>query len=271
MKIFDPHIHMISRTTEDYAQMELCRVRAVLEPAFWVGQRRTSVGTFRDYFAQLLEFEPSRAAQWQIDHHAAIAMNPKEANDEGLAREVLAIVPEFLAHPRCVCVGEIGFDSMTKAEERCMLEHLDLARQHRLPVLVHLPHVDKLDGTRRTLDVVRESGVAEEDVLVDHNTEETIGLVREGSACWAGHSIYTRTKLTPERAADILDRWGTERMLINSAADWGVSDPLLIPKTVVQLERRGWSQERIMQVVWDNPVTFFGRSGKLRLRGAPPA
>jgi len=265
MKIFDPHIHMFSRTTEDYSHMELARVRAVLEPAFWLGQPRTQPGSFRDYFSHLLEFEPTRAAQYQIAHHAAIAVNPKEANDEGLTREVLSFISEYIEHPQCVCVGEIGFDSMTKAEEFAIQEHLELAKKHDLPVLVHLPHVDKLEGTERTLAVIRESGIPEERVLVDHNTEETIALVKDGSGCWAGHSIYTRTKLTPARAADILERFGSERMLINSAADWGVSDPLLIPKTVIELEHRGWEQDKILRVVWDNPVEFFSQSGKLKL------
>ena len=265
MKVFDPHIHMYSRTTDDYANMELARIRAILEPAFWVGQRRTNVGAFKDYFSSLVEFEPGRAAQYQIRHFCGIAMNPKEANDKGLAKEVLSIIPDFLNRDNCVCVGEIGFDSLTKEEESSMLDQIELAKTHDLPVLVHLPHVSKLEGAKRTLDVIRESGIAQERVLVDNNTEETLPTIRDNSECWAGHSIYTRTKLTPARAADLLERFGTERMLINSAADWGVSDPLLIPKTVLELEHRGWDFAKILEVVWNNPIRFFSQSGKMDL------
>jgi len=262
MKLFDPHIHMYSRTTEDYAAMQLARIRAILEPAFWVGQPRTEVGTFAHYFRSLTNFEPGRAADYGIKHYTALAMNPKEANDEKLTDEVLSILPEFLGHKDCVAVGEVGYDFLTKEEENCILKQFELAKAHKLPVLIHLPHVEKLKGTERTLALVRDFGFPEEQVLVDHNTEETIPLVKE-TGCWAGHTIYTRTKLTPERAADILDRFGTERMLINSAADWGPSEPLNVPMTVVELEKRGWELSRIYEVVWNNPVRFFSQSGKM--------
>src|SRR3954452_21441366 len=81
MRIFDPHIHMSSRTTNDYQAMYDAGVRALVEPAFWLGQPRTSVGSFTDYFDSLLGWEPFRAAQFGIAHHCAIALNPKEAND----------------------------------------------------------------------------------------------------------------------------------------------------------------------------------------------
>jgi hypothetical protein len=257
MKIFEPHIHLHSRVTDDYERMAVAGIRAVMEPAFWLGQPRTQVGTYVDYFASITQFEVERAAQYGIEHWCTIAMNPKEANDEKLAAEVLQAMLPFLDHPTCVGVGEIGYDRITKAEETCILEQLEIARKRNLPVLIHTPHVDKKRGTERSIALVRDSGFPEDRVLIDHNTEETIGLVKE-TACWAGHTIYTRTKLTPERAANILEEFGTTRMLINSSADWGPSDPLNVPKTVVELERRGFTEDRIREVVWDNPRTFFG-------------
>ncbi|MFJ4717528.1 hydrolase TatD, partial [Streptomyces sp. NPDC088785] len=60
MRIFDPHIHMTSRTTDDYEAMFAAGVRAVVEPAFWLGQPRTSPASFFDYFDALLGWEPFR-------------------------------------------------------------------------------------------------------------------------------------------------------------------------------------------------------------------
>ncbi len=263
MKFFDPHIHMYSRTTDDYQAMALAGIRAVLEPSFWLGQPRTKLGAFVHYFDTITGFEPSRAAEFGIKHYCAIAMNPKEANDEGLAREVLGILEEYIQRETCVAIGEVGFDRITAAEERVILEQLDLAKKHELPVIIHTPHVDKLAGTERTIDLIKDSGIAEERVVIDHNTEETIPVTRERTACWAGHTVYTRTKLTPDRAADILEEFGTERMIVNSSADWGVSDPLNVPKTAFELRRRGWSDAKILEVLWNNPVTFLGQSGKI--------
>lgn len=81
MRIFDPHIHMTSRTTDDYQAMYDAGVRALVEPSFWLGQPRTSPASFFDYFDALLGWEPFRASQYGIAHHCTLALNPKEAND----------------------------------------------------------------------------------------------------------------------------------------------------------------------------------------------
>jgi uncharacterized protein len=220
VRIFEPHIHMTSRTTDDYQAMAAVGVKALVEPAFWLGQPRTSVGTFVDYFSGLVGWERFRAGQFGIRHHCAIALNPKEANDGRVRDEVIALLPRFLAKDGVVAVGEVGYDAMTPAEDQALAVQLELALEHGLPVLVHTPHRDKLEGTRRTLDVVRESGLAPERVLIDHNNELTVGLVAD-RGCWMAFSIYPHTKMDEYRMVRILREHGTERMLVNSAADWG--------------------------------------------------
>ena len=108
MRFFDPHIHMTSRTTDDYQAMADAGVRAVIEPAFWLGQPRTTVGSFVDYFSSIVGWERFRAAQFGISHYCAIGLNSKEANNEGLAREVLELLPLYALKEGVVAVGEIG-------------------------------------------------------------------------------------------------------------------------------------------------------------------
>ncbi|MGH9038046.1 MAG: TatD family hydrolase, partial [Acidimicrobiia bacterium] len=169
MRIFEPHVHMTSRTTDDYQAMAEVGVRAVLEPSFWLGQPRTSVGSFADYFAGLVGWERFRASQFGIRHHCAIALNPKEANDPRLAGEVIELVPRYLAKDGVVAVGEVGYDSMTPAEDDAFAAQVALAGSFDLPVLVHTPHRDKLAGTRRSLDLLAEAGIDPGRVLIDHN------------------------------------------------------------------------------------------------------
>jgi uncharacterized protein len=266
MRIFDPHAHMTSRTTDDYEAMAAAGVRALVEPAFWLGQPRTSVGSFIDYFNSLLGWERFRASQFGIRHHCTIGLNPKEANDAELRRDVLAILPRFLAKDGVVAVGEIGYDSMTPAEEEVFAAQLDLAGEHDLPVLVHTPHRNKREGTTRTLELVERSGLDPETVVVDHNNELTVGEVLE-SGCWAGFSIYPNTKMDEYRMVRILQEHGTERILVNSACDWGVSDPLKVAKTVTAMQEAGFDEDDVDRVVWQNPVEFFGHSGRLILDG----
>ncbi len=262
MKIFDPHIHMTSRTTDDYEAMAKAGIRAVLEPAFWTGQPRIHPETFEDYFLSLVGWEPFRASMFGIHHFCTLSLNPKEANHPRVARGVLDLLPRYLEKENVVGVGEIGFDDGTPAEEAAFREQIGLAREFGLPLLIHTPHRDKKEGTKRCLALVREMGFPEERTLIDHNNEETLPLVLE-TACWAGHSIYPHTKMTEERMAQLVLRYGPERLIVNSAADWGVSDPLKVPATVEAFRSAGIAEDIIEKIVWRNPIEFFAQSGRL--------
>ncbi|MEU6486935.1 TatD family hydrolase [Streptomyces sp. NPDC046887] len=263
MRIFDPHIHMTSRTTDDYQAMHRAGVRAVVEPSFWLGQPRTSPESFHDYFDALLGWEPFRAAQYGIAHHCALALNPKEANDPRCV-PVLDTLPRYLVKDSVVAVGEIGYDSMTPAEDTALAAQLQLAAEHGLPALVHTPHRDKLNGLRRTLDVVRESALPVDRVLLDHLNETTVKEAADSGA-WLGFSVYPDTKMDEERMVAVLKEHGTARVLVNSAADWGRSDPLKTRKVGDAMLAAGFGEDEVDRVLWRNPVAFYGLSGRLRL------
>lgn len=264
MKLFDPHIHMTSRTTDDYEAMARAGIRAVVEPAFWLGQPRTHVGTFDDYFQALVGWERFRASQFGITHYCTIGLNPKEANNPAVADGVMELITHYLGKDGVVGVGEIGFDDQTAAEEKYFAAQLELARKFDLPVLVHTPHRDKKRGTERSLALVKEQRFPEERVLIDHNNEETLPLVL-ATGCWAGHSIYPNTKMDEPRMAALVKRYGATRIVVNSAADWGVSDPLKVAKVADVMREAGISAADIETIVWANPIQFFGQTGRIEL------
>jgi uncharacterized protein len=263
MRIFDPHIHMTSRTTDDYERMAAAGVRAVVEPAFWLGQPRTGPASFTDYFDSLVGWEPFRAAQFGIRHHATIALNPKEANDPRCL-PVLDLLPRYLAKDGVVAVGEIGYDAMTPAEDHAFAAQLALAVEHQLPALVHTPHRDKARGVERSIAVITESGIDPDRVVLDHLNELTVAPALEAGV-WAGFSIYPDTKMSPPRMVRILHEHGLDRVLINSAADWGRSDPLLTRRTAEAMLAGGFTDDDVDRVFWRNPAEFYGRSGRLDL------
>ncbi|MER5933995.1 TatD family hydrolase [Streptomyces sp. NPDC002054] len=266
MRIFDPHIHMTSRTTDDYEAMHAAGVRAVVEPAFWLGQPRTSPESFYDYFDALLGWEPYRAAQYGIAHHCTIALNPKEANDPRCT-PVLAELPRYLVKDGVVAVGEIGYDAMTPAEDTALAAQLQLAADHELPALVHTPHRDKLAGLRRTVDVVRESDLDPGWVVLDHLNETTVREAKE-AGCWLGFSVYPDTKMDEDRMVALLRTYGPEKVLVNSAADWGKSDPLKTRAVGLAMLAAGFDEDTVDLVLWRNPVAFYGLSGRLVLEPA---
>jgi len=262
MNMFDPHIHMYARVTDDYERMQLSGIRATIEPAFWLGQPRRYAGSFFDYFAHLLEYEVTRAGNFGIELFAAIAMNPREANDRGLADEVIGGIEESPDHARCVAVGEIGYDDITGAEDSAVRRQLGLTTVKALPVIVHTPHRHKKQGVERLIAVLNEMNYDMDRIVIDHSTEETTRMILDAGA-WAGHTVYPVTKLSPERCANIIEECGTDRILVNSSADWGVADPLTVPKTARELRGRGFSDAEVSKVVWANPIELFSRSGRL--------
>ncbi|MBW2274324.1 MAG: TatD family hydrolase [Deltaproteobacteria bacterium] len=262
MRFFDPHIHMSSRTTDDYQAMAAAGVRAVVEPAFWLGQPRTNAGAFVDYFASLVGWERFRASQFGIAHYTAIGLNSKEANNEALAKEVLDLLPRFAFKEGVVAIGEIGYDEITAAEEWAFREQLEFAQQNEMVVMVHSPHRDKKRGVIRSLDVAREVGIPPHMLVMDHNNEETVEAVLEAGA-WAAFTIYPNTKMGSERMAEIVRRYGSERIIVDSSADWGVSDPLSVPKTAALMGERGISAEDVELTTWSNALDAYAQSGQI--------
>jgi uncharacterized protein len=262
MRFFDPHIHVTSRTTDDLEAMAKAGVRAVIEPAFWLGQPRTRAGTFIDYFSALIGWERFRASQFGIAHYCAIGLNSKEANNEELAREVLELLPRFALKEGVVAIGEIGYDEITPAEERAYEHQLQFAVDHDMVVMVHSPHRDKKRGIRRSLDVARRIGQPMEKLVIDHNNEETVEDVLDAGA-WAAFTIYPHTKMGSERMVEIVKRYGPGRIIVDSSADWGVSDPLSVPRTAKLMLERGIPPADVELTTWQNALGAYGQSGQI--------
>jgi len=259
MHIIEPHIHMYSRTTDDYVAMYKADIRVCVEPSFWMGVNRRYAGTFFDYFQLILEFETVRASRFGIDHYTAVSLNPKEAEDTALATEVINGLAPYLDHPRCVALGEIGFNNNTPNEEAAFVRQLHIAKARRMPVIIHLPHVDKLRGAKRTAEILKFEGMDPNRVLIDHNTEETIRLSRD-TGCYAGMTVYPISKLDPERVSAIIREYGADRMIVDGSADWGVSDPLSLVKVVDRLRRDGVSEDSILKLISANAMALYGHA-----------
>lgn len=263
-KFFDPHIHMVSRTTDDYQALADAGVVGIIEPAFWVGQPRTGLSTFRDYYNSLIGWERFRASQFGIQHFCTMGLNSREANNEKLAEQVMEILPLYLYKEGVVGVGEIGFDDQTALEEKYYRAQLELALEADLPVQVHTPHRDKTRGTERSMSIALEHGLRPDQVIIDHNNEETVKSVLD-QGFWAAFTIYPFTKMGNQRMVDIVKKYGAERIMINSAADWGISDPMAVPKTAALMKIQGIPEEQIRLVTFQNAVDSFAPSGQLDL------
>lgn len=265
MRYIEPHGHMVSRTTADYTDMAAAGCVMVCEPAFWAGYDRGSVHGFHDYFSQLTDFEPKRAAKFGLEHYSWLCINPKESEDLGLAKEVLGIIPKFLDRPNVLGIGEIGLNKNSKNELKVLEWHVDLAARTNQLILVHTPHLeDKLKGTRLIIDVLKsDRRIRPERCIIDHVEEHTIGLAKD-AGMWAGMTLYPESKCTAARAIDMLEVFGTDMIWMNSACDWGVSVPLAVPYAALEMRRRGHDPAGIDQVIYLNPARFMSQCPKFK-------
>ncbi|UJH66936.1 TatD family hydrolase [Allomuricauda sp. SCSIO 65647] len=262
LMFIDPHVHMTSRTTDDYEAMAEAGVVAVIEPSFWLGQPRTQVGSFQDYFSSLIGWEPFRASQFGIKHYCTIGLNSKEANNEALAEQVMELLPLYLHKENVLAVGEIGYDDQTPAEDNYFRQQLELAKEFDMLVQVHTPHRDKKAGTIRSMEVCLEHGFDPNKVIIDHNNEETVQEVLDRGFI-AAFTIYPKTKMGNERMVEVVRRFGSHNIIVDSSADWGVSDPLAVPKTASLMLRNGIAKEDVIKTCYQNALDVFSQSGKI--------
>jgi len=271
MRFIEPHAHMVSRVTDDYSALLLSGCAAVCEPAFWAGFDRSSSQGFYDYFCQLTEHEPKRAGKFGLPHYCWLCINPKESEDVRLAQEVLSLIPNFLNRPNVLGIGEIGLNKNSRNELRVLEMHVDLAARHGQLVLVHTPHLeDKLKGTRLIRDVLKnEPRIKPERIIIDHVEEHTVELALD-AGFWAGMTLYPDSKCTSARAIDMVDRYGAERLWVNSACDWGVSVPLAVPRTALEMRKRGHSAQAIDRLIYVNPLRFLSQCPKFKVNDEHP-
>jgi uncharacterized protein len=130
-------------------------------------------------------------------------------------------------------------------------------------VLIHTPHRNKKEGTLQSLNVCLEHGLDPQKVIVDHANEETVRDILD-RGFWAAFSIYPQTKMGNERMTEIVRQYGAEQIIIDSAADWGISDPLAVPKTAQVMMERGISEATVRSVCYGNALAAYSQSGEMQ-------
>ena len=254
---------MYSRTTDDYELMSKAGIEVIVQPSFWLGSPRTSVGTFEDYWEHMISFETVRSKDFAIEHYVCLSVNPKESTVRPLALDALEAMSKYLDRERVVAIGEIGYNLINDLEDELFQLQLNYAVDKEMLTMIHLPHVNKKDGIERTKSVLKNKNLLglSNKILIDHNTEETVEKTLE-LGCWAGLTVYPITKLSPTRAIDIIEKNGVDKIMVNSSADWGISDPLSVPLVAKEMKKRGFSKNDIEKVTFYNAYEFFKQSPK---------
>ncbi len=261
MRLIESHIHTVARTTDDLYRMSLAGIVACVEPSFWSGIYRRSPESFEDYWEEVLTREPKRAAEYGISHFAMVGLNAREAGSP-IALDVLKTMETFLDRPSVIGVGEIGLDLITAGEEDAFRRQLRMAEERRLPVTVHCTGRAGTRGVETAIAIIKEEGVAQERIVIEHAAAGESGLTLERTACWAGLTVCDAKGMSGKDAVDLIERHGVGRILVNGSADWSSSDPLAVPRVAMLMRQRGFSDEAVRTIAFNNPARFLGSSGR---------
>lgn len=260
-RLIEPHIHTVSRTTDDLYRMAAAGIVACVEPSFWSGVYRRSPESFQDYWEQIVTIEPKRAARYGIRHFSMVGLNPREAGSP-IALDVLKAMEPFLDRPSVIGVGEVGLDLATPEEEDAFRRQLRMAEERRLPVMVRCPGQNREHCLERMFSIIEDEQVSQERIIIDHADGLAAALTLEKTGCWAGLTVHDTAKLSAESAVDIIEQYGMERIMVNGSADWAASDPLAVPKVAMLMRQRGFSAESIRGLTFANPSRFLASSGR---------
>ena len=167
---------MVSRTTDDYQQMALTGCVAISEPAFWAGWDRYRADSFEDYFRQLTEFEPRRAALYGIQHYTWLCLNPKEGEEPRARARGSPPHSQIPGPPERARHRRNRHEPRDSQRDGDIPDHVFMALDHNQLILIHTPHLeDKYKGTRVTIDsLLKFRSLDPARVMIDHAEEHTV-------------------------------------------------------------------------------------------------
>ncbi len=258
----DSHIHTSARTQDEMAAMKAAGIVAVIEPAYWRAELQGQDHTLHDYFNRLVGWERYRASQSDLCHYCTVGLSPKEANHPQMVEQAHVALPLYAANEGVVAIGEIGFEDMTASEETMFRMQLRLAKEHGLPVLVRTPQRNKQAATLLSLRLCEEEGMPAHQVIIGQGNEETLPHIF-AQGYWAALSLCSVNGMSCDTLVNTVARYGGERIMINSAAEWGWGHPLAVPGIAELMAQRGIPPEMIHVVCYDHSLTAYGSSGRM--------
>jgi len=265
---FDAHLGATALSARDLADLRFFGIAGALCPASDAVAPATAAAihaAWEDLAGRVVR----RLRRGGIAAWAALGVHPRRIPWRGL-EALLAELPELLGRPEVVAIGEIGLEEGGAREEQVFARQLAMARELRLPVLVHTPWRDKVRRTRRILALLREADLPPERVLVDHADARTVRMIRSfGHAAGVSLSAGGRGRAGPvEEAARLVAALGPEGLVLDSDAGEGGGDLLALARAADRMAKAGLSEAVVRRVCCGNALAWLGLSARALREGA---
>ena len=255
MRAFDAELHAAALRPGDLDDLRWFGVAGALLAAGDAGSPATGEAVRRAWEA-LCGPALARLRRAGLAGFAALGIHPRSIPWRGL-EALLAALPEYLGRRGVVALGAVGLELGGEREEEVLARQLALARDLRLPVVVHTPWRDKERLTRRVLALLREAELEPRRVLVGRVDHRTVRMVR---ACGfgAGLSLSAGRDDGLSEAVALVRSLGPEGLVLGSGAGDGAGDLLALPRAAGRLAKAGLSAAVIRRVCGGNALRLLG-------------
>jgi predicted metal-dependent TIM-barrel fold hydrolase len=250
----DAHLHANSRSYEDFVRLKVVGCQAVLAVAGPEGGF-SGPDSVKDHFNRLAKIDRPRVIQTGLEYYLALGIHPAAIPRNGEDQLILDLA-DCLKEHQAIAVGEIGLEALDPRQENVLAGQLEVARDCRLPAVIHTPRQNKAEVTKRIIEIVQESGLPPEAVLLDHLNDAVLPLCLD-TGYWLGLSVHP-AKLTPAQVANIV-RDNVDAKLVLST-DMGANPSFLfgIPASISAMQDIGLNETTINAVVKENTLSFLG-------------
>lgn len=263
MLYIDGHCHVDALTWDNLKSMALAGIRGIVSPIQLGAAKPLKNIIIQSMWDYLIDVQYSRAKEHLIEPYGMIGISMVSTPSEDV-EGLYNLLPEYLVKPGVVGVGEIGFEpnSMTcrnlEKQEEYVRKQVRIVKKAGVIVDFHVPHIPELKRkyTEKILQICIEEGLPMKKVAVDHCSEANLDIVVESGA-WAAITVQPWRGITPERAAELVEKHGYERTMVDSDCSGLPSDPLSVPKTALAMRKIGMDEDIIEKVCYLNSCEFY--------------
>jgi predicted metal-dependent TIM-barrel fold hydrolase len=248
--IIDAHLHADCRPVEDFKNMHIAGVNAIVSCAYDPLDMKKSNVSF-EHFDRIINRESKRVENEGIQLYCAVGVHPRAIPKD--YEIVIQHLPHYLEKDNVVAVGEIGLEHADELEQKVFIEQLKLADENEYNIIVHTPRTNKLEVTEKIIELLDEH-ICPKLVQLDHvdftiidsliDKEYTLGITIQP------------LKMSTEETVNMLEEYGYDKFVLDSDISYAPSNPMSLPETKHELEKKGINKNSIDKVMYKNVLKF---------------
>lgn len=249
--IIDAHLHADCRPVEDFKNMKIAGVNAIVSCAYDPLEMKKSNVSF-EHFDRIINREAKRVENEGIKLYCAVGVHPRAIPTD--FEKVIEKLPEYLEKKNVIAIGEIGLETADDLEQKVFVEQLKIADENNYKIIVHTPRTNKVEITEKIVKLLDEH-INPRLVQLDHVDFSIVDSIIDKEYS-LGITIQP-LKMSTEETIQMLEKYGYDKFILDSDISYAPSNPLSLPETKHELEKRGVNKNSINKVMFENVLKFY--------------